>query len=90
MHRIGQDLGIAVLFCSHEINPLLHAVDQVLYLGGGRAAIGGVDEVINREVLSALYGTPITVLRANGRIFVMADDVDIGAGGHDHDDHDHP
>ena len=38
--------------------------------------------------LTALYGSPITVLRANGRVFVMADDLDLGAEGHDHD-HDH-
>ena len=90
VRRIGQELGIAVLFCSHELNPLLHAVDEVLYLGGGKAAIGSIDEVINPEVLSRLYGTPITVLRANGRIFVLADEIELEAGGHTHDDHDHP
>ena len=88
VHRIGADLGIAVLFCSHEINPLLHVVDEVLYLGRGKAAIGSVEAVINPEVLTALYGSPITVLRANGRVFVMADDLDLGAEGHNHD-HDH-
>ena len=89
VHRIGEELGIAVLFCSHELNPLLHAVDEVLYLGGGKAAIGSVDAVINPEVLSKLYGTPITVLRANGRVFVLADEIELDAGGHAHDDHDH-
>ncbi|MEO8883814.1 MAG: ABC transporter ATP-binding protein [Devosia sp.] len=89
VRKIGSELGIAVLFCSHEINPLLHAVDEVLYLGGGKAAIGGVDEVITPDVLSKLYGTPITVLRANGRIFVLADDVSIEGTEHDHHDHDH-
>ena len=86
VHRIGHELGIAVLFCSHELNPLLHAVDEVLYLGGGKAAIGGVDEVINPEVLSRLYGTPITVLKANGRIFVLAEDIELDMGDHAHDD----
>ncbi|MDR3470779.1 MAG: ATP-binding cassette domain-containing protein [Devosia sp.] len=90
VHRIGEELGIAVLFCSHELNPLLHAVDEVLYLGGGKAAIGSVDEVINAEVLTRLYGTPITVLRANGRIFVLAEEIELETGGHSHDDHDHP
>lgn len=89
VHRLGDELGIAVLFCSHEINPLLHVVDEVLYLGKGKAAVGSVDAVINPEVLTALYGAPISVLRANGRIFVMADDIDLEGGGHDHDDHDH-
>jgi zinc/manganese transport system ATP-binding protein len=90
VHEIGETLGIAILFCSHEINPLLHAVDEVLYLGGGHAALGSVDEVITEATLSRLYGTPITVLRVNGRVFVLADGIDIETGSHDHDDHDHP
>jgi len=89
VHELGARLGIAVLFCSHEINPLLGVVDQVLYLGRGKAAIGSVEEVINSDVLTSLYGTPITVLRVNGRIFVMADGLDLAAGGHEHADHDH-
>jgi zinc/manganese transport system ATP-binding protein len=40
------ELGIAVLFSAHELNPLLGALDRVLYLGGGHAALGTVDEVI--------------------------------------------
>ncbi len=87
VHRIGAELGIAVLFCSHEINPLLRAVDQVLYLGNGRAAIGSVDEVINPQVLSRLYGAPIDVIRVDGRIFVLADDIDLEGAAHEHDDH---
>jgi len=77
VHEIGERLGIAVLFCSHEINPLLRAVDRVLYLGNGKAAIGSVDEVISGPVLSKLYGTHINVVRVAGRIFVMADDVEL-------------
>ena len=87
VHRIGADLGIAVLFCSHEISPLLRAVDAVLYLGNGHAAIGSVDEVINPETLSKLYGAPISVVRVDGRIFVLADDIDLEGAAHEHDDH---
>jgi zinc/manganese transport system ATP-binding protein len=94
VHRIGRERGIAVLFCSHELNPLLHAIDEVLYLGRGQAAIGSVDEVINPATLSQLYGAPITVVRASGRIFVLAEEVDIeggahthGPNGHEHHDH---
>jgi zinc/manganese transport system ATP-binding protein len=85
VHEVGERLGIAVLFCSHEINPLLRAVDCVLYLGNGKAAIGSVDEVISGPVLSKLYGTSINVVRVAGRIFVMADDVELESGAHVHD-----
>ncbi|MBV8614068.1 MAG: ABC transporter ATP-binding protein [Acetobacteraceae bacterium] len=66
------ELGIAVLFSAHEINPLLGALDRVLYLGRGQAALGPVDAVITGPVLSRLYGSEIDVVRLKGRIFVMS------------------
>ncbi len=69
LHRT---LGLTVLFSAHELNPLLGVLDLVLYMGGGRAAIGPVDDVVTAPVLSALYGTPIDVVRAHGHLFVMA------------------
>jgi zinc/manganese transport system ATP-binding protein len=60
------------LFSAHELNPLLNAIDRVLYLGNGRAALGTVDEVITAPTLSKLYGAPIDVMRVHGRIFVMS------------------
>jgi zinc/manganese transport system ATP-binding protein len=65
-------LGITVLFSAHDLNPLLPALDQVLYLGGGQAALGSVAQVVNGPTLSRLYGAPIEVVRVQGRIFVMA------------------
>ena len=81
---IAEELEIAVLFCAHEINPILSALDTVLYLGNGRAAVGEVDAVVNRHVLSDLYRTPIHVTRVNGRIFVMAEDGELESHAHDH------
>ena len=87
--RVQQDLGIAVLFSAHELNPLLHALDRVLYLGNGVAALGTVDEVITKPVLSRLYGSTIDVMRVNGRIFVMSGDFDVEKHDHEHEDDDH-
>src|SRR5271163_4690913 len=66
---LQSELGIAVLFSAHELNPLLGALDRVLYLGNGHAALGTVDDVITGAVLSRLYGSDIDVVRVNGRIF---------------------
>ena len=44
--------GTPVLFVTHDINPVHHAVDRVLYLAGGTWAIGAVDEVLTSETLS--------------------------------------
>ena len=80
------ELGITVLFSAHELNPLLGALDRVLYLGQRHAALGTVQEVITGPVLSGLYGTPIEVVRAAGRIFITADGMDADGGAHQHDD----
>ena len=69
LHRT---LGLTILFSAHELNPLLGVLDLVLYLGGGHASIGPVDDVVTAPILSQLYGTPIDVIRANGHLFVMA------------------
>jgi zinc/manganese transport system ATP-binding protein len=86
VRRVQKELGLAVLFSAHEINPLLGALDRVLYLGGGHAAIGHVDEVITSAVLSRLYGTAIDVVRLGGRIFVLAGPYDVESDAHRHDD----
>jgi len=72
VRNIQQSDGMTVLFTAHELNPLLGAMDRVLYLGGGHARLGSIDEVVTGDVLSRLYGTPIDVLRVNGRIVVLA------------------
>ncbi|WP_419731074.1 metal ABC transporter ATP-binding protein [Lichenicola sp.] len=79
---LQRSLGIAVLFSAHELNPLLGALDRVLYLGGGQAALGSVDEVITSASLSRLYGAPIEVVRIGGRIFVMSGSHDVERDAH--------
>jgi zinc/manganese transport system ATP-binding protein len=92
VRRLQKELGFAVLFSAHELNPLLNSIDRVLYLGGGKAVLGAVNEVITGPVLSRLYGSEIEVVRLCGRIFVMAGGIDIEGDAHRHehgDNHDH-
>lgn len=88
VRRIARERGITVLFSAHELNQLLGAIDKVLYLGNGHAALGTVDEVVTAPVLSRLYGTEIEVLRAGGHIFVMSRGRDVEREAHQHD-HEH-
>jgi zinc/manganese transport system ATP-binding protein len=60
------------------VNPILGMVDRVLYLANGQFRIGTPDEVLRSDVLSELYGTPIDVVRNQGRIVVL------GTQTHDH------
>ena len=78
-------LGLTVLFSAHELNPLLAAMDRVLYLGGGQAALGSVEQVVTGPVLSRLYGAPIEVLHVGRRLFVVNGDVEMEVGAHRHE-----
>ena len=60
----------AVVFVTHDVNPVLGMVDRVLYLAEGRFTVGEPDEVLRSEVLSRLYGAPVEVFRRAGRVFV--------------------
>jgi zinc/manganese transport system ATP-binding protein len=61
---------MAVVFVTHEINPVLPYVDRVLYLANGQARVGSVDEVMNSTTLSELYGAAVEVIRSGDRILV--------------------
>ena len=74
--------GAAVVFVTHDVNPILGFVDRVLYLARGAFRIGTPDEVLTSEVLSELYGTAVDVFRSRGRIVVVGSD--------DHDHHEEP
>lgn len=78
--------GTSVVFVTHEVNPVLSMVDRILYLVGGRWAVGTPDEVMTSERLSELYGTQVDVLRVRGRVVVVgAPDAAHGEpGGHHH------
>lgn len=81
--RRRRDAGTAVVFVTHEINPILSMVDRVLYLAGGAFRIGPPEQVMTSAVLSELYGTPIDVLRAGDRIVVLGTDHHVHHGDHD-------
>jgi zinc/manganese transport system ATP-binding protein len=69
--RRRRSAGTAVLFVTHEINPILSLVDRVLYLVDGRFRIGTPEAVMRSETLSALYRTDVEVLRVRDRLVVV-------------------
>jgi zinc/manganese transport system ATP-binding protein len=60
----------AVLFVTHDVNPVLDHVDRILYLAHGQFRVGSPAEVLQSDVLSDLYGTPVDVIRHHGRVIV--------------------
>ena len=72
LRRLSRDYGAAVLLSAHDVNPLLSAMDRVIYLANGSAVAGRADDVVRTEVLSSLYGYHVDVVRVHGRVVVVA------------------
>jgi zinc/manganese transport system ATP-binding protein len=82
-----READTAVLFVTHEVNPVLPYVDRVLYLVDGRFRVGTVEEVMTSATLSELYRADIQVVKVGGRYVVVGEHLDHSGhtSGHLHD-----
>jgi zinc/manganese transport system ATP-binding protein len=70
--RVVRSTGVATLVVTHDINPILGVIDQVVYIAQGRVVAGPPAEVVTTETLSAVYGAQVEVLRdSHGHVFVV-------------------
>jgi zinc/manganese transport system ATP-binding protein len=64
--------NIAVLLIAHDINPLLPAIDRIIYIANGKIASGPPEKVVTSKSLSQLYNASIEVVRdSKGRMAVF-------------------
>lgn len=73
---LARKRGIAVLFVSHDVNLIAKHADRILYLTPGHHVIGSVEEVLQSNVLSRLYGRPVEVMRVGSKILVATSTTD--------------
>src|SRR5216684_4036568 len=72
--RICREQKVTVMLVAHDVNPILAYLDCVAYIAAGSAVCGPPESVITSETLTALYRTPIEVLRASdGRLVVVGE-----------------
>jgi len=69
--RLRETRKTAVLLVTHDVNPMLGEIDGVLFMANGRCAKGPTAEVITSAALSELYGSPVEVVGALGKLFVV-------------------
>jgi zinc/manganese transport system ATP-binding protein len=62
INLIRDTTGAAIIVVAHDLNPLASIVNQVLWIARRQVRSGTVDEVVNEEVLSDLYGHPIEII----------------------------
>lgn len=60
--RLKREFGVTIVVAAHDLNPLLSVLDGVIYLLDGHAHHAAVGEVVDSELLTHMYGTPITVV----------------------------
>ncbi|BBY60568.1 metal ABC transporter ATP-binding protein [Mycolicibacterium sarraceniae] len=70
LHR---ELSVTVVVVAHDLNPFLPILDGAIYLLDGHPHYAGVNDVIEDELLTHLYGTPIQVVRTpQGDLFARS------------------
>lgn len=75
VNHVCRTRNVAVLLVAHDINPLLNVVDRVIYVANRRCTIGRPEDVITTETLTRLYDSPVEVVRALGRMFVVGAEI---------------
>ena len=64
--------GVTVVMVAHDVNPIIGAIDRVVYIASGGAAAGTPREVVTSETLTRLYRTPIEVMTtSSGQLVVV-------------------
>jgi zinc/manganese transport system ATP-binding protein len=72
IHDVAASRNATVLLIAHNVNPLLSAIDSVIYLANGHVAVGTPRDVMTSKTLTDLYGAPIEVLHdSRGRLAVI-------------------
>ncbi len=71
MSKVVKSRNVTTFLVAHDINPLIHFLDKVIYIANGKVATGTAAEVLTSKRLTELYGTPVEVLHdSKGHILV--------------------
>lgn len=63
VNRICRERQVTVILVAHDLNSLLGVLDRVIYVLDGCPLAGGLDDVIQSELLTRLFRAPIRVVR---------------------------
>jgi len=71
IHDYSEQQNAAVLFVTHEVNPILPYVDKILYMANQKWILDTPDRVLRSDTLSKLYGARVEVLHVHNRILIV-------------------
>ena len=76
LKRLKEERDILIIAATHDIFTALFYFDEIIMIKDGKIfAEGSTDDVVNRENLSFLYDTDVSVRKEDGNIFVYPTEV---------------
>ena len=73
LRRLQAERGVTILIVAHDLNPLVSVLTGAIYLLDGHPHYDEIGSVVDSELLTHLYGTPIKVVRtAQGDLFTRS------------------
>ncbi|MGO9927663.1 MAG: metal ABC transporter ATP-binding protein [Mycobacterium sp.] len=71
--RLHAELAVTILVVAHDLNPLLPILDSAIYLLDGHPHYAPIHDVVDEELLTHLYGTPIQVAHTpHGELYMRS------------------
>jgi zinc/manganese transport system ATP-binding protein len=71
--ELHRERDVTIMIVAHDLNPLLPVLTDAVYLLDGHPHHDTIGEVVQEELLTHLYGTPVGVVRtAQGDLFTRA------------------
>jgi zinc/manganese transport system ATP-binding protein len=81
VNKLVRSRNVTALLVAHDINPLLPYLDEVVYMANGKVATGKPKDVLTSERLTALYDTPVEVIRdSRGNVAIIGVEHNHGDG----------
>ena len=75
LDKLNHELGMTIQIVSHDLNMLLHILTGAVYLLDGHPHYAAMDEVLDSDLLTHLYGTTVQVVTTpQGDMFVTPND----------------
>jgi zinc/manganese transport system ATP-binding protein len=73
LRDLHAERAVTILVVVHDLNPMLSILDGAIYLLDGHAHYGTIGDVVDGELLTHLYDTPVKVVRtAQGDLFTRS------------------
>jgi len=73
LSRLNAEYDVTILVVAHDLNPLLSVLDSAVYLLDGHAHHAAIDQVVDADLLTHLYGTTVAVANTlQGQMYMRA------------------